>query len=98
MAKLSVAGVLQDLNGYKIYLTIKRILDTDVTDATAAITGYAAIATSVTEKSFPITPTQSRIEPGMYVQSFRFVTPSAAAEYTSDIEFEVLPTGTNRNT
>lgn len=99
-AILKQNGVALDLRNYWIYFTIKKILDNGTTDAEAVVKQYVLVTggAAVNSKTFTVAPAASRIAPGVYVQGFRYVTPSGGGEFTSDTEFEVLPTATDRNT
>lgn len=86
-----------DLNGYRIFFTIKRRFDTDATDAEAIYEDDVTIATSITYHTFVVPATDTDVDPGVCIYWFRYITPTGV-ELSVDNQFEVVQTVTNRRT
>ena len=93
-------GVSEDLNGYKILLTIRKTLDvtdTDDDDTDVIHTQQITVATSLTLQPFvvPRTDTLNAVE-GTYYVGFAWVTPSGARA-SSLTEILAKPGAATRN-
>jgi hypothetical protein len=71
--RASATAAFDDLNGYKIFFTIKPKLDTEPTDKAAVYKDSVTVATSITYHTFTVLPTNTDLDPGQYYYGFRFV-------------------------
>ena len=94
------AGVFEDLNGYKILLTIRKTLDvTDTADDDASVihTQQITVGTSLTLQPFTVPRVDTlTAEEGTYYVGFAWVTPSGSRS-SSLTEILAKPGAATRN-
>jgi len=97
--RASATASLDDLNGYKIWFTIKNQKDAVALDTGALYTADYTVATSMTSYTFTVpTTTTDDFTAGTYVYGFRYKNIASGVELPADGSFQVVNTVTNRNT
>lgn len=91
-------GTAIDLNGYKIFLTIKDVFDAVALDTGADYSTSVTVASSVLYHDFTVPHTSTAILPWLYHYWYRWIVPVTLKQYTSDSTFTVEETTTNRLT
>lgn len=96
--RASATASLDDLNGYKIWFTIKNQKDAVALDTWALYTADYTVASSMTSYTFVVPVSSSDdFSAGTYVYGFRYKHIATGVELTADGAFQVVNTTTNRN-